>query len=115
VAKDALSGRIALHAALADVRSRRDRRGVRRRSVALRDRAEPADARGGAALSLRSILDRRAAGGRGHFRAAARRLQVLSPPERSRAAQHSDRRTAMANPFVHMELMSTDVDKAKDF
>ena len=75
---DALPRRVALHAALADGRHRRDRRGVRRRSLALRDRAEPADTRGGDPLSARSVADRGAARRRGRVRAAARRVPVLA-------------------------------------
>ena len=42
--EDALSRHAALHAAVDDRRARRDRRGVRRRSLALRRRGQPADA-----------------------------------------------------------------------
>ena len=53
----------ALHDAVPDARHRRDLRSVRRRSVAVRDRVQPADARSFRHLSHRSVVDRRARSG----------------------------------------------------
>ncbi len=54
----ALSRCVALHAAMAAGRSRRDRRGVRRRSLALRRRAQPPDAGSPSAIPARPVDDR---------------------------------------------------------
>ncbi len=54
------SARAALHDAVPDARYRRDLRSLRRRPVAVRPRAQPADARGLRDLSYRSVVDRRA-------------------------------------------------------
>jgi uncharacterized protein len=42
-------------------------------------------------------------------------LQAFRLSQRNRLVRKSDREEAMANPFVHVELATTDIDKAKSF
>ena len=74
LAQDARSRRFALHAAGHARRTRRDRRDLRRRSLALRRRGQPADAGGARSLHGRAVADQGAHSRRRAVRAGLRAI-----------------------------------------